>query len=54
MTTLQWAPALLATACIVPLYYAAERTAGPAGGLAAAVFYAAAPFGWFWLVRAAA
>ena len=35
----------------MPIYLAAERTTSVAGGVAAAVFYAAAPFGWFWLVQ---
>jgi hypothetical protein len=51
LLTLRWLPALLATACIVPVYYIAERATSVAGGVAAAVFYAAAPFGWFWLVQ---
>jgi hypothetical protein len=51
LTTLQWVPAFLATACIVPLYFLARGTSSVAGGVAAALFYAAAPFGWFWLVQ---
>jgi hypothetical protein len=51
LTTLQWIPAVLATAAIVPLYFAAERAHSTVAGLAAAAFYALAPFGWFWLVQ---
>ena len=51
LVTLQWVPALFATAAIVVVYLLGARLGAPAIGLAAAVFLALAPFGWFWLVQ---
>lgn len=51
LTTLQWLPPLLATACIVPIHRIGTRIGPLSVGLAAATFYAVAPFGWYWLVQ---
>jgi hypothetical protein len=51
LTTLQWLPPLLATGSIVLVFLIGTRMGSAGIGLAAAAFYALAPFGWYWLVQ---
>jgi hypothetical protein len=51
LATLQWVPALLAAATIVPTAIVARRVAGETAAVTAAAYLAVAPFAWYWLVQ---
>jgi len=51
LVTLQWLPPIVATASIVLVYVIGTSLGSARIGLAAAAFYALAPFGFFWLVQ---
>ncbi|MGH2382765.1 MAG: hypothetical protein ACRDG7_16310, partial [Candidatus Limnocylindria bacterium] len=50
LVVLQWLPPLLATLSIVPVFLIGRRVGGETAAVAATLFYALAPFGWYWLV----